>query len=42
MDNTERLSINLDTGSEAVLDSICSVPIVFYDAGGHAITLYVK
>ena len=38
MDNTEPMSIHLATGSEDVLDLICTVLIVFFDIGGHAVT----
>ena len=34
------MSIYLATGSEAVLDLMCTVPIVFCDVGGYAITQY--
>ena len=36
--NTEPMSIHLATGSEVVSDSLCTVPIVFYNMSGHAIT----
>ena len=42
MDSIEPISICLATGSEVVLDLMCTVPIVFCDVVGHAITnIYV-
>ena len=41
MDSTELISIHLTTGSEVVLDSICTVPIVFCDSSGHAISYHI-
>ena len=41
MDSIEPIYIHLATGSEVVLDSLCTVPIVFCDIGGHGITQYV-
>ena len=41
MDSFSLMSIHLATGSEVVLDSLCTVPIVFCDIGGHGITQYV-
>ena len=34
------MSICLATGSEVVLDLMCTVPIVFCDVGGYAINQY--
>ena len=42
MDITELISIRLATGSEVGLDSICSVPIVFYDFSGHGLYYNLK
>ena len=41
MDSTVAMSIHLVMGSEVVLDSIHSVPIVSCDAGGYATTYHV-
>ena len=41
MDSIETVYIHLATGSEVVSDSMCIVPIVFCDIGGHAITQHV-
>ena len=41
MDSIEPISICLAIGSKAVLDSMCSIPIVFCEIGSHAITQHV-
>ena len=41
MDSIELISICLATGSEVVSDLMFTVPIVFYDIGGHAITQHI-
>ena len=41
MDSIKQMSICLDTDNEVVLDSMCTVPIVFCDVGRHAIGLHI-
>ena len=41
MHSTEPMSICLATGNKLVLDLICTIPIVFCDIVGHAITQYM-
>ena len=41
MDSIQPMSIRLDTGSEVVLDFLCTIPKVVCDIGGHTITLHV-
>ena len=41
VDYTEPMSIYLATGSEVILDSICTIPTVFCDMGGHVINKYI-
>ena len=37
MDSIEPISICLATGSEVISDSMCTIPMIFCDVGGHAI-----
>ena len=41
MDNIELMSIHLDIDSKVVLDSMFTVPIVFCNVGGHAVTQHI-
>ena len=38
VDSIELISIRLDTGSEVVSDSMCTIYIVFCSIGGHETT----
>ena len=41
MENAEPISIRLATGSKVVLDSMCTVPIIFCKVNGYAITQHL-
>ena len=41
VDNIELMFIHLATGSEAVFDSMCTVPPIFHNTGGYFIAQYM-